>query len=65
MNPWKKRVRLAEGEVEIGACVGMLCMSSMSGTSVLDMSMVFGGKNMVGLLLGRCLLLGVFGKCCC
>lgn len=25
---------------------------------------VFGGKNMVGLLLGWCLLLGVFGKCC-
>ena len=27
----KKRVRLVENEVGIGACMGMLCMSSMSG----------------------------------
>lgn len=41
----KKRVRLVEDEVGIGACMGMLCMSSMSGTSVLDMSMFLGART--------------------
>lgn len=60
----KKSVRLAEDEVGIGTCVGLLCISSMSGHRHVGHEHGFWGNNMVGLLLGWCLMLGDPRKCC-